>query len=412
MKRKIMVLMGFMTLLLAICTSLPVLAEQFQPTLSFHGSIDLTADTYAGYYPNDPDVVIPDGVTGEELERWEAIQKEDQDIKRIFKLTNPTLMRFYQNISLDFYANPAPDLEVNLKTSHGGTWGGQGTSDSLNFPLLMEEAYAQYYTDNAMYTIGRYKTDLGIHKLLYGNLMTGQEGLMVNTIYKDVWMTGLYNILLISMYKDYPYVSTFLFDDLAAFRFSTKSGNNLFGLNIMPNGFYDERGFSVDFNGKIKGIPTKAEMAFLYPAWVHRKDVGDQVFPALLVEVSPLRTEKESLDIRFGGMGVGFIPQYGSRGASEAESAVKINPNTAGIDILYQYGLSDDTILMLDFVTKRYIDKAYQEKVAKARYPLTTIEVKARKYLSNASNVSFGVSYNEDQTFKYTKGIFNWNFTF
>lgn len=415
MRRKFTVAMILGAFLLMLVAILPAQAEeQFTPTYAFHGSIDINVDSYSGYYLNDPKIGDPPpGLDQQQLEDWMRMKKEDDDIRKKFTLSNPTIPGESQTVHLDFYANPFPDLELQIKTDHHGMWGGQSTSNSLSFPLVMEEAYATYYTDKAMYTIGRYKYDLGVFNLLVGGLANGQEGLMVNTMYKDVWMTGVYNILLMSTYKDYPYVSDFLFDDLAAFRFSTSYKNNLVGINLLPNGCYDERGLSLDFNGKIKGVPVKAEVSAIYPAWVYRKVVPAHMWPAALVTVTPVRNQTHSLDIQLGAMDYGYISQYGIRGNRFGDGPTKFCPNTIGFDILYQRGLTKDTVIALDYYLSTYWNKDFQAK-EKREFPMEVAELKVTKYLSSVSNASLGVQYFEHHPGQcgFAKATFNWHFDF
>lgn len=419
MRSKIIAAIVLEACLLLFVAMLPACAEeqqqQFTPTFAVHGSIDIGIDSYSGYYLDDPIIGDPPpGLTADELKEWNFRKAEDEDIRARFTLSNPTIPRVSESVHLDFYANPVPDLEIQIKTDHQGLFGGQSTMQSLSFPLVMEEAYATYYTDKAMYTIGRYKYEMGVFNLLAGSLSNGQEGLMVNTMYKDVWMTGVYNILLVSTYRDYPYVSDYLFDDLAAFRFSTKYKDNLVGINLLPNGCYDERGLSLDFNGKIRGIPVKAEVSGIYPAWVYRLEVPAHMWPAALVTVTPIRNQVHSLDIQLGAMDYGYLPQYGVQGDRFGQGPTKFCPNTYGFDILYQRGLSKDTIIAFDYYLSTYWNKEFHQKNSNREFPMEVAEVKVTKYISPASNASLGVQYFEHKPGQcgYAKATFNWHFEF
>ncbi|AZR72205.1 hypothetical protein BBF96_01610 [Anoxybacter fermentans] len=356
-------------------------------------------------------VEIPEGITDEdELKRWEARKKEDEDIRRIFRLTNPTVPGFSQIVEMEFYANPVPELELILRMDHRGLWGGGGTQYSLSFPLVLEEAFVRYYTERAMFTVGRFKYELGPVGLLMGNQIAGKEGLIVNTMYKYTWITGVYNRLLMSMYKEYPYVSTYLLDELTACRFSRKFGDKLVGLNIILNGFYDEKALSLDLVGKISGHTIKGELGLVYPAWVYRENVDDRVWPGGVVFVNLIENEKQLFSMRLGAFSKGFIAQYGKRGMSTMESGIKFHPNTAGIDLLYQHGLNNDLVLGLNLVYLDYLDKKELEKLN--RVPLRVFEVKLQKYLSEVSDISFSTAYIEDKNFNYGKAVVSWQFNF
>ncbi|MCK4259715.1 MAG: hypothetical protein KAX49_12100 [Halanaerobiales bacterium] len=400
-------------LLIVVSFVLPITAEDeiFQPVVSFHGSISITADSYFGNYPDDPVVEIPDGLEGEELEEWERIKKEDEDIRKMFSLSNPTVPGITQRVELEFYANPLPDLEMFIKMDRQGMWGGASSVQSLNYSLFIQEAYARYYTNRGMYTVGRFKYNLGPMGLSIGNLATGLEGVMVNTMVKDIWITGVYNRLFMSMYKDYPYVSEFLLDDLWAVRLSKGFGEQLIGMNLILDGFYNEKTLTFDIGGKVLGKSLKGEVGLMYPAHIYHSQVGEGIWPAGVISVNLIENWNNLLAVRLGGISKGFISPYGTKGMTSMESGVKFNPNTGGIDILYQHGLTDDMVLGLNLVYLDYLDKKYQEEI-EIRVPLRTCEAKLQKYLSQFSKLSLSIGYLGDMSFDYGKLSLNWEFTF
>lgn len=405
LKRKVVPFIMCLGIYLLLGTSIG-LAEEFQPIFAFHTSLDITVDSYFGFFPDDPPVEIPEGIEDEdELIYWEGLKKEDEDIREKFKLTNPTIPNISQNISIEFYGNPTPDLEVILNLRHQGMWGGDGTSNSLSFPLVLNQAYVNYYTDWAMLTAGKFTYELSPLGLLIGDNLTPREGFMVHTMYKNIWITGVYNRLLMSLYKDYPYVSTFLWDDLVAFRASTYIKDQLVGINFIPTGFYDEKGLTIDFAGKIFGLTTKAEFGLVYPLWLHRDRAGDQVWPGGVLSVNLLEGQDQICTVSIGAFSKGFISNYGSRGS--LKSQVKLNPNTGGIDLLYQRGLSKDWVLAVDLFASGYLDSEYQKEVQQNDI-LRMLELKLTKYLNQSSNVSLSTAYLGDLQFNYGKMALNW----
>lgn len=404
----------FFCALLILLFSLNCLAQDdiFQPIYTFQGSIAITLDSYFCHYPDDPIVTIPEGITDEEeLAKWIAEKKHDEDIRRIFTLSNPTTPGISQNVELEFFANPVENLEILIKLKHRGLWGGSGTSSTLSFPLVLKDAYACYYTDWALFTVGRFGSQLGPLALLLSDQYDSREGLMVNTLFHDTWITLVVNRLLMSMYRDYPYVSTYLLDDLLATRFSKRYGDNLIGLNLIFDGFYDEKAISFDFDGKLARYPIKAELGFVYPAWVYRELFPDRLWPGGVISLNLFDNHTHQLSLRLGGFSKGFIAQYGMKAGIKMETPVKFNPNTGGIDLLYQRGLSDDLVLGLNLVWQKYLDSAYQEQ-SQMQFPLKIFETKLQKYLSQASDISVSLAYIGDNIFNYGKFDISWQARF
>ena len=394
-----------------ILLSLPVMAgDNFQSTITFHGSIGIDIDSFFGNYPDDPLVEIPEGVTGEELEEWKRRKKEDRDVREKFGLTSPTTPGIRQKVELNFYANPTPDLELFVNMDHSGRWGGSATRESLQFPLVLEEAYAQYYTDRAMWTVGRFKSSLGPIGLIMAEKANAKEGIQYNSMYKDVWITGIYNRLLMSMYKDYPYVSTFLLDELVAGRFARQFGATYMGMNLIADGFYDEKAISFDFTGELWGRTVKAELAGVYPAKVYRDDLGEYVWPGGVVYYNIMETDNQLLSCRLGAYSKGFIPQFGKRDERVMESGTKFINNTGGMDLLYQRSIGRDKVLGINLVLLDHFDEDY--KKTQKRVPLRSLEVKLQKYLSQSTDISFSTAYYDDEQFQYGKAVVSWNFKF
>lgn len=421
----------YVTSLILMVLALPMIsvdvraAEAFNPVVSFHGSISLMADTYFGHLPDD---------------KVDLDNPEDVDLRKMFEVTNPTTPGFMQVNNLEFYANPVDDLEVTLRLDFNGRWGGWGTSYYLESPLFLREAYARYYTDWAMITAGRFSYDFDAFNLLLSCQNSARDGVTLHTMIKDTWITGVYNRLMMSMYRDYPYTSTLVLDDLTALRVSRKFGNNLYGLNLLFDGFDDEHGLSVDFNGKIFGRPVKAELAVIRPheGLRHKTEeenntggsenpgeepaeeeetedtmvyLGEAYWPGMLISVDAYETKNSLFTARVGAFSKGFYPQYGLRAESAMESSVKLYHNTYGVDLFYQRVLAKDLLLGVNAVLLDFVDKEYQEKL-KFRIPTQKLEVKLTKYLSESTTISLSTGYLKQNEFHYGKANMEWSFKF
>lgn len=406
LQRKIALIILSLSLMLLLGTSIGWAEEEFQPIFTFHTDLNLVVDSYFGSFPDDPILEMPAGVVDpEEIKYWEGQIKEDQEVRKRFKLTNPTIPNISQKVALQFYAAPSPDLEMIVKLNHQGMWGGDGTNNSLSFPLILNEAYLNYLTNWGMITAGKFSYELDTMGLIIGDNLTPREGVMVYSKYKNFWYSVVYNRLLMSLYRDYPYVSTYLWDDLVAFRTSTYIKDQFVGLNLLATGFYDEKALTIDYNGKIFGHTAKAEVGLVYPLWLHRQRVGDRVWPGGVASINWIEDQDNFLQFKVGALSKGFIPNYGSR--SNMDGSVKFSPNTAGIEILYQRGLTADLLLGVDLVASNILDQTYQEQMQR-RDTLRKLEFKLTKYLNQYTNLSLTTAYLGDDTFDYGKINLNW----
>lgn len=411
---------GLLWMILAVAV-IPVnaFAEAFRPEISFHGSILVTADMYFGQLPDD---------------KVDLDNPEDIDLRKMFQVTNPSTPGFQQSNTLRFYANPVEDLEMNLTLNFNGRWGGWGTSVYLESPLYLREAFARYYMDWGMLTVGRFSYDFDAFNLLLSCQNSARDGVILHTMVADTWITGVYNRLMMSMYRDYPYTSTLVLDDLAALRVSRKVGNHLIGLNLLFDGFDDEYGASIDFSGKLFGRPLKAELAVIrpYEGLRHKTDdggegeaaeeeeeeeedsmiyLGESCWPGMLISYDAYETKKDLLTVRVGAFGKGFYPQYGLRAESSMESEVKFYHNTYGVDLFYQRVLAKDLLLGVNAVCLDFVNKEYQEKL-KFRIPTRRLELKLTKFLSSSSTVALTTGYMKQNEFDYGRAGLEWGFHF
>lgn len=406
---------------LVFYTSL-VLAEEesFIPTYNFYGDFQLEMDSYFGNYPV---------ITEKNREAGGYNEEEFNDIKKNFPLTNPTRPNVIQYITLNFYTNPLPDIELFIKTKYGGA---AGTGAYLSW----EQFYGRYYTERAMYTLGRFEPEFGTMGLLITDPF---DGLMVNTQWKNTWITLFSSREKMYYYAAdprFPYVSEGGTDDIAACRFSRKYGDNLIGLNLLLDSFYDEKALSFDFNGKIMGHSVTGELGFVYPNRFNRNIVmyksstSDEdesseeyyvpeevqvvdkgVYPGAVISMNLIESPQQMLRLTLGGMHGGFRTQFGAFAMLDMEDTVKFGRNLWGADLLYKRPLREDLILSLGLTKTDYIDKKFfneYQKPLPGPFPTRICGVKLTKQISATSELSLTLTYLGDHTFDYGKIGFNW----
>jgi hypothetical protein len=411
--------------------------EAFHPIYSLHGSVELDSDSYFGNYPK---------LTEKNRKAAGINEDEFNHINQYLSLNNPTDLNSTQYINLDFYTNPLPDVELFINGNYGGVAGGE-------IGWSIDECYAHYYTEKAMYTLGRFEPEFGRMGLLLHNPI---DGLALNTRWKDIWFTGYYSRLITSFYGgNYPYIASG-FDDLAAFRFSWKYGENLLALNLIPSGFEEEKALSLDFASKIMNRSVTGEIGLLYPSRLNRikttfertpeaspedseeeppppseryisKDVEavrEGVYPGMAVSVNLIEAPRQMLRLAIGGTHEGFssiamtTPGRVYFHLREMEDPVKFGPNLWGGDLLYQRGINDNWILMLNLILTDYIDKEFFEQYQKplqpilGPYPTRICGIKLKRRLSATSEISLAMTYYGEQDWDYGKIALNWRVFF
>lgn len=420
--------------LIVVFTVRPVKAEnndEFRPTYTIHGGVEVKVDTYFCDYP----VINKDN-----WENFTSVEGEYKDIKEKFPTTNPSHPNLVYEIGLDLYANPFPDFELFVKPKF------------IEDYLAWEQFYTNYFSDRAMYTIGRFSIDLGVMGLLWSE-ENPFEGVMVNTQWKNTWITVVAAHLNKVHYpgdKEFPIVLTEDTDNLIGCRLTRKYGNNLVGLNLLVDGFQNEQALSLDFNGKIGGHSVTAELGIIYPCLYFRdivleheagEDAGnsssgqdpqadenslneetsavqvDEIkkgyYPGMVVSINLVENSKQMLRLTVGGMTKGFVAFNGDRCLREVEEAVKFGRNLWGVDLLHQYLLGENWILVSNLTWMEVFDQAHFDQYQK-HFPLPTrsLSMKIKKQITPRSEISGTLSYLGDDFFDYGRFDFNWKTVF
>jgi len=418
--------------------------EPFRPTYTLHGSIELDIDSYFGNYPK---------ITKENRKAIDINEAEFDSINNYYPLHNPTDPNFKQYINLDFYSNPLPDLELFISAKYGGlansSWG-----------YAYEKVYIKYYTDKAMYTLGRFEPEYGLMGLLLDEYL--MQGLAINTLWKDTWVTGLFSRDTMTYYAEdgnnFPYVAYGGKDDLVALRFSRKHAENLLGLNLIVDGFEEGKAASFDFDGKIMDRPVTGEIAFVYPSRLdrlrtvpteptpgnsdpdtkseseedpnedpkedpesseefdnHVEFVEEGIYPKAVVLINLIENSKRMLRLAVGGSHAVFYHDYRNFYLREMEDPVIFGPNLWGCNWLYQQLLNDKWILMVNLVLTDHIDEKIFEQYQKPLpypYPTRICGVKFKKILSATAELGLSMTYYGDHARDYGRIALNWKMFF
>lgn len=241
---------------------------------------------------------------------------------------------------------------------------------------------------------------------------------------EKTWVSLVYNRLNTTPYEQFPYAAEFLLDDLVAIRFARQFGaDNYWGINLIPDGFYDTKAITIDYSGKWWGRNTEFEIGCIYPAGLYRHDqiipvdeeevitvkgIGDKVWPGGVFKINLIDDKTNFLTLRLGYMGKGFISNFGACSLTEMEDDVKFYPNTGGIDLLYQRGLANNIILGLNLVYLTRVESAKDN----SDDPPTIFDIKLKKYLSTHSEISLSTAYLLQDKYHYGRIILNWKTSF
>jgi hypothetical protein len=274
-----------------------------------------------------------------------------------FTINNPSHPSFNHKLGMAISATPINDFEFFLNPSLEGIW---GSSDNN---LFFDEVYAKYYGAKAALTMGYFKKNLGPAGLLYSaDLKMTHPGFVYETMFWNTWVTVIYNRLEQSL-VDSKVVSDFLLDDLVACRLSKKFGNSLVGLNLLTDGFYDEKGLTLDWDGTIGNRHITMEAGAYYPDALTRGPLiktveepdpadsthtitreveipscyKDQIYYGAFLSFDLFKTRRQALTLRTGYFELGFRPEYSSlkEYSDPFKDMVKASGDTVSANLYY-----------------------------------------------------------------------------
>ncbi|NLB72466.1 MAG: hypothetical protein GX795_00320, partial [Firmicutes bacterium] len=228
---------------------------------------------------------------------------------------------------------------------------------SMVRPLLVDEAWVRYATEDFQVRAGKQRFSLGPIGLLGRTDLEAAEGIVVDTGSEEWGLVGVWSRLSSGYYYNSSFVTRA--DNLWAFRLTWPvAGKWALGLNCLADGLGDETGISVDLLGNAGGRNIAAEVGMfessstLYPeyrtsGWV----------PGFVLKAEAINTPEHRLELSYGYLARGFAPYYSSIASRSGGLSIPFDQNTQGIAVNYDRRFSPSTEVNLKVAHLRFLDR-------------------------------------------------------
>jgi hypothetical protein len=273
-----------------------------------------------------------------------------------------TLPGISQNLSLIVDARFGEAVQAYTRLSMSGVWGVSRPSDaspwmpSMVRPLLVDEAWVRYATEDFQVRAGKQRFSLGPIGLLGRMDLEAAEGIVVDTGSEKWGLVGIWSRLSSGYYYNSSFVTRA--DNLWAFRLTWPLADTwTFGLNYLADGLGDETGVSVDLLGNTGGRNIAAEVGMfessstLYPEYQ-----TSGWAPGFILRAEALNTPKHRLELSYGYLARGFAPYYSSVASRSGGLSIPFDQNTQGIAVNYDRRLSPCTEVNLKVAHLSFLD--------------------------------------------------------
>ena len=295
------------------------------------------------------------GESGSQEEAWDSyLPPKPQGV---------TFPGICQNLSLIVDARFGEAVQAYTRLSMSGVWGVSRPSDaspwmpSMVRPLLVDEAWVRYATEDFQVRAGKQRFSLGPIGLLGRTDLEPAEGIVFDTGSEKWGLVGVWSRLSSGYYYNSSFVTRA--DNLLAFRLTWPVADTTWtlGLNYLADGLGDETGVSVDLLGNTGGRNIAAEVGMfessstLYPeyrtsGWV----------PGFILKAEALNTPQHRLEFSYGYLTRGFAPYYSSVASRSGGLSIPFDQNTQGIAVNYDRRLSPLTEVNLKVAHLRFLD--------------------------------------------------------
>ncbi|GEM_PF-785140 len=273
-----------------------------------------------------------------------------------------TLPGIRQNLDLIVDAELGESVQAYTRLSMSGVWGVSRSSDaspwmpSMIRPLLVDEAWVRYATEDFQVRAGKQRFSLGPVGLLGRTDLEAAEAIVLDTGSEKWGLRGVWSRLSSGYYYNSSFVTRA--DNLLAFRLAWPMADTwAFGLNYLASGLGDETGISVDVLGNTGGRNIAAEIGMfessstLYPeyrtsGWV----------PGFILKAEAVNTPQHRLEFSYGYLSRGFAPYYSSVASRSGGLVIPFDQNTQGIAANYDLRLSPFTEVNLKVAHLRFLD--------------------------------------------------------
>jgi hypothetical protein len=322
--------------------------------------------------------------------------------------TKLNAFNFHQQLGLFLDAAIDSNLSFSVKLSHYGGWGQNYQSVSsasypMTTPLQLDEAFLRFeYPKNINY-LGRFRfspTPLGLISDFSVNPIEGiaaqkafgpYHGILIYSRVNTEYQPGTERI---ASNEDYW-----------SARFGWSRKNNIFGVNIVPNGISGEQNFSLDWSYEQSNLKIMAEAAWysFHSAQYPLYEVGWT--PGLLFSLSRSFSKDGYYQIKAGYLAKQFFPSYSSLAHSAGDNREWFLPNMQGLEFFIKKQLWPGW----SWENRWLFSQPTSQTVSVIDYRLSS---SVRKFFSPINQLQFGIELKDYQKTQDNRIFLSWNLRF
>lgn len=252
---------------------------------------------------------------------------------------------FEQDLLLFMDTRLHEHYSYSLKLSHQGGWGSNyqnlGSSNyPMSSPFQLEESVLRVEFPNSLNYLGKFSfspTPLGLISDFRQNKI---EGLVLQKTWKKYHAIGVYSRVSSNYTANTNQIDNA--EDYLSVRFGGMNGNNIWGINLVPNGVTGEKAISLDASFSAKKSTVSAEIACysfdttLYPDYV--VDSAGAIMVSYAVALSP----ETFMQIKGARIEPKFTPSHSSLAHSSGDDCEWFLPNSQGIEVSLKNNLKNN----------------------------------------------------------------------
>jgi hypothetical protein len=322
-----------------------------------------------------------------------------------YQQTQAKLEQLHFDQQLDLYFNTSIDryLGTSVKLTHYGGWG-QYSNYPMSSPLQLDEAYLHWNQPTLTGNLGRFHFSLSQLGLISDFTTIPIEGATFQKAFGNFQAIVLYSRVYTTLGATTGAVDSA--EDYWAARLGWSNRNQVFGINLAPNGIMEETSFSIDWS-----LDWACQKLAVEAAW-RSFDSNDPLLhvtrtPGILISYSKVSGNNDYLQIKVGYFAKSFEPQYSSLAHISGNNREWFVPNSQGIELFGKKQLKpgwnwENRILLFQPLVE------YGSPSLNYRFTSTVI-----RDLSPVNHLMLGIDLKEDYAgVDSTQIVVSWNLRF
>jgi hypothetical protein len=239
---------------------------------------------------------------------------------------------FTQQLDLYFNARIDNHLGTAIKLTHYGDWG-EYSNYPMSSPLQLDEAFLRWNYPTFIGYLGRFHFSLSQLGLISDFSTIPIEGATFQKGYKNFHVIGIYSRVYTILGMTPTEVDSA--EDYWAARLGWSNRNNVFGLNVVPDGIAGETSFSIDWSTDWSNQKLAIEAA-----WRSFDSSDSQLSvsraPGILISYGRIIGNNDYFQMKAGYFSKNFEPQYSSLAHISGNKREWFVPNSQGIELFFK----------------------------------------------------------------------------